>query len=155
MLGILKQEAIETLISRQLIGHLGCTEDQTSYVVPISYAYDGEFIYCHTHEGRKIKIMRKNPKVCFEIDRLEDLGNWESVVIQGIFEELSMEEREKALRILVHRSLPINSSVTTHLGAYWPFSQNDTKIDGIVFRIRIREKTGRYEFNGASHDFPG
>ncbi len=38
------------------------------YVVPVCFAYDGTCIYVHSApEGRKIDILRRNPKVCFEV----------------------------------------------------------------------------------------
>ena len=44
MFGTLNTEEIETLLHNQIIGRIGCQFDNTTYVVPISYAYDGEFI---------------------------------------------------------------------------------------------------------------
>ena len=64
-----KNEEIETMLSSQLIGkRIGCNSNNTTYVVPISYAYDGEFIYSLTREGMKINIMRQNPNVCFKVE---------------------------------------------------------------------------------------
>ncbi|MFL5741590.1 MAG: pyridoxamine 5'-phosphate oxidase family protein [Flavisolibacter sp.] len=157
MLGQLKTEQIEEFLSNHIIGHLGCHADGKSYVVPISYAFDGDHIYCHTHEGKKIEMMRKNPSVCFQVDDLHDLSNWNSVVLWGRFEELHNDkDRNDALQILMNRSLPFNSSSLTQLGANWPFSPADTRdIKGIVFRIRIEEKTGRFESTMQSPALPG
>ena len=115
--------------------------------MPISYAYDGEYIYAHTFEGMKLNLMRKNPEVCFEVDDMHDMANWKSVISWGIFEPITeVSDRNKALRILTDRTLPLISSETTHLSPQWPFPANDADhITGIVFRIRLMEKTGRYE----------
>jgi nitroimidazol reductase NimA-like FMN-containing flavoprotein (pyridoxamine 5'-phosphate oxidase superfamily) len=147
MIGILKDEEIEELLHRNIVGHLGCHDNELTYVVPISYAYDGKYIYCHTREGMKMQMMRKNPRICFQIEELENMSNWKSVVTQGYFEELkSDEERKTALRALLDRASPILASITTHLGKEWPFSPDDIKeIKGIVFRIGIDNKTGRFE----------
>jgi len=32
-----------------------------------------------------------------------------------------------------------------HLGSHWPFVSADDSIEGVIFRIHIREKTGRCE----------
>ena len=58
MFGTLNSEEIEVLLNNQLIGRIGCNANNTTYVVPISFAYDGEFIYSLTREGMKINIMR-------------------------------------------------------------------------------------------------
>jgi len=64
------------------------------------------------------------------------------------------KEKTKALKILLQRPLPIISSITTHLGETWPFSsatEDDlNKIPGIVFRISIKEKTGKLETTSES-----
>ena len=42
-----------------------------------------------TFEGMKVKMMRENPKVCFQIENLESFGEWQSVTCWGEFEELT------------------------------------------------------------------
>ena len=127
------------------------------YIVPISYAYDGTFIYCHTTEGKKTEMMRRNPRICFQVDEMKDMANWQSVIALGEFEELKTEEqRNTALQFLLNRYLPVISSVTTHMGEQWPFRPDDVAtIDGVVFRIVIKQKTGRFENTMQSPDFPG
>lgn len=148
MFGKLSSEDIESLLHTQLVGRIGCTYKNKSYVVPISYAYDGQFIYAHTSEGMKIDMMRKNPDVCFQVDDTKDLSNWQSVIVWGEFEELSKDpERTEALKQLTSRIIPFISSETMHLTSQWPFQDADdiSKISGVVFRIRVTEKTGRFE----------
>lgn len=149
MLGILSNEEVEKVLSHQVIGRIGCHADDTTYVVPTSYAYDGAYVYGHTTEGMKINLMRKNPNVCFQVDVMQDMANWKSVIAWGAFEEVwENEERNKSLQTLIDRNLPLISSETTHLTPHWPFPVIDlSSIKGIVFRIRITEKTGRFETN--------
>ncbi len=157
MLGTLPNNEIEQLLQSQLVGRIGCHADGQTYVVPISYAYDDNSIYCHTHEGLKLDKMRKNPSICFEVEEMVNMANWRSVIIQGIYEELNeKEEKTKAMQTLLNRYLPVISSVTTHLGSHWPFQPDDImQIQGVVFRIVIKEKTGRYEKQDQSPQIPG
>ena len=147
MFGNLNTEEIETVLHSQLIGRIGCHNDNTTYIVPISYAYDGEFIYALTKEGLKINIMRQNRQVCFEVEDIPDLGNWKSVICLGEYEELpNKTERHQALILLHERQLPHVTSATTKLSSTWPFRpDNIDTIKGVVFRIRISKKTGKYE----------
>ena len=56
------------------------------------------------------------------------------------------EERYEALRILTSRQFSGVASKTVQLGNLWPFAPVDiSRIDGIVFRILLSEKTGRFE----------
>jgi nitroimidazol reductase NimA-like FMN-containing flavoprotein (pyridoxamine 5'-phosphate oxidase superfamily) len=152
MIGNLTSGEIEEVLSSQLIGRVGCHVDDITYIVPVTYAYDGEYIYGHTREGMKISMMRQNPKICFQTDHMDDMANWKSVIAWGEFEELSEPgERNHALQKLIARNLPLVSSETVHLSPNWPFTPEDvTSIKGIVYRIKLKEKTGRYEKSNGS-----
>ena len=147
MFNTLSNKRIIDLVSNTVIGRLGCQADGKMYVVPISYAYDGDYIYARTFEGMKLTMMRKNPNVCFQVDKIENMSDWESVIIWGTFEELTdTKEREKGLKILLSKIPPNVSAESVKLTPEWPFPNNDFKrIDGIVYRIRIKEMTGRCE----------
>lgn len=147
MFGKLNNTEIDQLMESQLVGRIGCHANGQTYIVPVSYAYDGAYIYGYTYEGKKIDIMRTNPNVCFEVDDTRNLSNWQSVIAWGMFEELTnKKEREKALIKLQERVLPVVSSETMRISPMWPFSiDNIEELQGIVYRIRLTEKTGRFE----------
>lgn len=147
MIGSLTSAEIEDVLRKNIVGRIGCHANGVTYVVPISYAYDGTYVYGHTYEGMKIKMMRVNPKVCFEVDTMENMGNWKSVICQGTFEELTKDdERKKGIQHLLDRVLPIITSQTVRITPNWPFPLKDlNNIKGIVYRIMLAEKTGRFE----------
>ncbi|MGZ3839290.1 MAG: pyridoxamine 5'-phosphate oxidase family protein [Flavisolibacter sp.] len=147
MIGELSSQQVEDLLSEQVIGRIACYHEDFIYLVPLSYAYDGQYVYARSFDGLKLEIMRKNPNICFEVDNVSDMANWQSVIAWGRFEELKEEEaRKQGLQTLLRRHLPLSSSITTHLGKTWPFSETDLEeITGVVFRILITRKTGRYE----------
>jgi len=149
MFGKLNNPEIEKLIHSQFIGRIGCHANGQTYVVPVSYAYDGTYIYSRTFEGMKIDMMRTNPQVCFEVDDTKNLANWQSVIAWGEFEELKEENsRARALQKLQDRILPITNSETMRISPQWPFPANDLNdVEGIVYRIRLNTKTGRFEKN--------
>ena len=157
MFGHLSEDAIEDLLHQQFIGRIGCNYNDVTYVVPIGYAYDGKYVYAHAEEGMKINMMRENPHVCFEVDTIENIGNWKSVIGWGDYEELADEmERAFAINILLNRGIPKGASKTSYLAPEWPFhSKTTTDIEGIVFRIKLNIKTGRFERGGTiSHNLP-
>jgi uncharacterized protein len=147
MLGVLNKDQMEALLRKCYVGRIGCCADNKPYIVPISYAYEDGYIYCHTDEGKKARIMRKNPAVCFQVENMKSMANWKSVIIEGEYEELvDKEQRSRGMDILLRRYLPVISSVTVHLGELWPFSPDDTsEIEGIVFRISVNAMSGRFE----------
>jgi hypothetical protein len=155
MIGDLNFKEVEEVLKDQLIGRIGCHSNGVTYIVPVSYAYNEPYVYIHSLEGKKIDMMRNNPEVCFEVDVMNDMANWKSVISWGTFEEITrMEERDKALKILLDRSLPIISSEKTHLGREWPFTNNNAnEIAGVFYRIKLKEKTGKFESNYFSPSF--
>ena len=155
MFGTLNDIEMEDLIHRQVTGRIGCHAEGTTYVVPISYAYDGESVFGHTFEGMKLKMMRTNPEVCFQVDDMHNMANWQSVIAWGAFEELPPgPDRSYAVKILSKRILPLVHSETMHLTPQWPFLPNDMEdIPGVIFRIRLAKKTGRFEKTGVASFF--
>ena len=147
MFGKLDDAQIEKLLNTQFVGRIGCHADGITYVFPVSYAYDGICCYVHSYNGMKMDIMRKNPKVCFQVDETKDLANWQSVICWGEFEELTLEnERKAAWQKLNERKLPVLTSETMHITAEWPFPPGkDESSKGLFFRIKFTEKTGRFE----------
>ena len=142
MLGELNKGQIIGLLTNQVVGRLGCHADDETYIVPINYVYIDDSIYAHSGKGKKIDMMRKNPKVCFQVDHIADTFRWESVILWGTFEELVAEERQQAMQAITRRvmllrdkaSLPSSHGIEPEL-------HNDL----IVYRIRITEGSGRFE----------
>ena len=147
MFGNLSESEIDDLLNSQLVGRLGLHDGSMPYIIPISYAFDGKSIFCHTEEGMKMDMMRKNPLVCFQVDNLENLSRWRSVICWGNAIELtSSEERDEAINELLNRKLPVVSSETTHISPIWPFHpHNLADVKGIILKIEISKKTGRFE----------
>ncbi|WP_161486297.1 pyridoxamine 5'-phosphate oxidase family protein [Candidatus Nitrosocosmicus hydrocola] len=85
----MNKNQMEEFLKAGVIGRLGCFNDDKIYVVPITYAYDNGFIYGHTKDGLKIRMMRNNPNICFETDWVKDMSNWKSVIAYGKFEEFT------------------------------------------------------------------
>lgn len=148
MLRELKDTQIETLLKDQLIGRIGCHSEGITYIVPINYVYDGINIYCHSAEGMKINIMRENPQVCFEVDNIKDITNWQSVIAWGKFEEITdITEKQNVLQKLTDRITPymIDDSVTREHGFVDEESDIGATVELIIYKIVVHKKTGRFE----------
>jgi uncharacterized protein len=143
MIGELTSPEIEQVLLRETIGRLGCHADGRIYVVPIAYAYDGEHVYAHSRAGMKIRAMRVNPNVCFEVDQIDDLAHWRSVVAWGSYEELRDADEGRAMAILHSRFASGERSPTSlrHPMMHGAVEQART----IYYRVRLEAKTGRFE----------
>lgn len=68
------RQEIDCIISRARVCRLALCQDGQPYIVPLCFGYDGQALYFHSaNEGRKIEALRKNSKVCFEMDIDQDL----------------------------------------------------------------------------------
>lgn len=142
MLGELDKREIIDLLESQVIGRLGCHSDGETYVVPISYVYKDNAIYAHSGEGKKIDMMRKTPKVCFQVDQIINSSKWKSVVLWGTFEELSDQDRQQAMQSIIHKIMPGNDSP---LGGPSHGIKPELQSHTIVYRIKIENGSGRFE----------
>jgi uncharacterized protein len=151
MLGILNDTDIEIILGRNLLGRLGCTDGVITYVVPVNYVYDGHYIIAHSTDGKKIRYMRKNPKVCFEVDEMEDMMNWRSVIAWGDFEEINDElEKQQILSMMVEKMMKLKVSETAlppHTTHDRPRPHQAGSISVVLWRIAVYKKTGRFEKN--------
>ena len=148
MLGQLSAAEIEDLLAAEMVARIGCHASGRTYVVPVTYAYDGDGLLIQSHDGLKLRMMRENPFVCVEVDRVENLANWRSVIAWGRFETLVGEAAAAAFARLRTRLQSLEVSETTpgaarlHPGEKAIRSGNG---EGAIFRIHLVEKTGRFE----------
>lgn len=85
-----------SLVQSGRIARLACCHDNQPYVVPIHYTYLLNRFFSFSMPGQKISFMRANPKVCIEIEHFSDYQNWQCVVCDGVFHELSSERDRQA-----------------------------------------------------------
>jgi nitroimidazol reductase NimA-like FMN-containing flavoprotein (pyridoxamine 5'-phosphate oxidase superfamily) len=132
---VLPDEEIERLLRESIVGRIACCDhgvhgDGRPYLVPLAYGYDGESIYAHSGPGRKLDLMRAEPRVTFEVDSATTPDRWRSVIAEGTFEEIAdAGERRRALRVIYSSPLAV-----PELGA-----------QTVVFRLRLTSRSGRFE----------
>ena len=146
MLGTLSRDQIEEVLRNNMVGRLGCHDYRGMYIVPITYIYDGESIISHTAAGKKIDMLRSNPQVCFQVDEIVDMGNWQSVIAWGKFEELKGEEAITALQGFAEKLASVMTSETAQPGHDIDVGKlTEGQFKTIVYRIRLGKMTGRFE----------
>ncbi len=110
---ITDKAAMESIILKSSVCRLALSEENCPYIVPLCFGYEDDTLYFHSaREGRKLDILRKNNKVCFEFDidheivEADDACKWtmkyHSVIGIGkgsIIEDL--ESKRKAFNIIM------------------------------------------------------
>ena len=148
MINDLTEDAINLVFSTHCVGHLGCVADGEPYVVPVTYIYDDGYVYGHTNRGRKMDSVRSHPNVCFQVDDIQDMKHWRSVIGWGRFEELEGEAAAKALDLLFTRLPKTRSESSVPAEAASDDIAQQIKLrptKGVVYRVHLDRKSGRFE----------
>ena len=140
MLGELTTTQIEELLRGEVIARIGCISDGRVYVVPVTYVYDGTYVWGHAMDGAKLRAMRAHPEVCVEVEHVDDMSNWRSVIAWGTFEECHDEDWDAGMALLVEHIMPL-----LKFPPHQPPPDMSTLRRGSVYRIRLSSKTGRFE----------
>lgn len=126
------------LLRRNHVGRMAFAFRSRVDIVPIHYAYSGGWLYGRTSLGGKLLTLRHNQWVAFEVDEVNSLFDWKSVVLHGGLYLLEADgpprdvaARRRAVRLL--RSL-----VPDTMRASDPVPFRD-----ILFRIHADEVSGR------------
>jgi nitroimidazol reductase NimA-like FMN-containing flavoprotein (pyridoxamine 5'-phosphate oxidase superfamily) len=137
--------AIRAIMEEALVCRIGLSDDGMPYVVPMNFGLGKNCLYLHcATEGRKLDILRRNDRVCFEMDLLREIrpgaescgwgACYESIIGFGraVIVEGPAEKRAALDRIM------------EHCGAAGPFSYPDvTLARTAVIRIDIESLTGK------------
>ena len=134
--------AIDKIIKEANICHLAMVDGITPYVVPLHFGYLDNHLYFHSApEGRKVDILKKNNRVCFNIladVRVVDLTTkctteFKSVIGTGTANLVTdLEEKIRGLKSILRQTL----------GHEYQIRQD--KIESVLlFRIDIREVAGK------------
>lgn len=137
------------ILSKNCVGTLSLGGGEYPYAVPLNFGFsenDGEFkVYFHcASEGKKIELIKKNPKVCFEVHTMERITGegesacvyscaYESVIGFGCARELTSHDEKKEALIKIMENCT---------GREFGFNENQTR--GVtVFEIAFSEVTGK------------
>lgn len=127
------------LLCSTRLGRLACSKDGQPYVVPIHFVLDSIYLYSFSLQGQKLEWMRANPLVCVHVDEFGDRCKWQSVVVNGRYEELpdriGWKQREHAWLLL-----------SQHANWWEPGGMKPVfggEIPHVFYRIAIDKITGR------------
>jgi len=142
---IKEPKALRAIMEEAPVCRLGLSDDGMPYVVPMNFGLGQNCIYLHcATEGRKLDIIRKNDRVCFEMDLLREVvlgesacgssARYESVIGFGraVIVDDPFEKKAALDRIM------------EHYGMQGPFTYPDTSLAKTrVIRIDIVTLTGK------------
>ena len=141
---ITDKTAMESIILGSSVCRLAFSEENRPYIVPLCFGYEDDTLYFHSaREGRKLDILRKNNKVCFEFDvdheivEADDACAWgmkyQSVIGFGkgsIIDDI--ESKRKALNIIMQH----------YSGNSYEYPDKIVK-KTVIIKVEIEHMTGK------------
>jgi uncharacterized protein len=142
-------EVIEEILKQSQVCRVALHDGEFPYIVPFNYGYQNRVLYFHSAaSGKKIKLIQKNNKACFEIEydsliiRHELPCKWtakyRSLIGYGAIDILTdPEEKKKGLdKIMEHYG---RSAVNI-------YDEKHVK-DIVILRLNIETLTGKQSGN--------
>ena len=142
-------KVLEEILKGSLICRLAMIDGNLPYMLPFNYGYRDGCLYIHSApEGKKIELLGKNKRVCFEVeDKMEITGGekacdwstrYRSVVGYGDVDILTDESgKQDGLQVIMaqHGAPELNE-----------FNPHNLK-RMVILRITIRSMTGKQSSN--------
>ncbi len=138
------KKEIESIISRYDVCRIALCENNSPYIVPMCFGYRDNCLYFHSAaDGKKIDMIKKNNRVCFEFDIHEgliksaNLCDWdvEYYSVIGSGKAFFIENPEEKIRAL--------NIITEHYsGAVHEYRKNS--VDNVrIIKVEIESITGK------------
>jgi len=137
----LTPEACAAFLKRQRLGRLAFSFRDRVDIRPIGYVYREGWLFGRTALGGKVDSMLHNRWVAFQVDQMEDLWNWTSVVVHGAFHLLSDGVTGEPARLREQAMEAIREEFPGALTGADPARERDQ-----IFGIAVQEVSGLEAF---------
>jgi nitroimidazol reductase NimA-like FMN-containing flavoprotein (pyridoxamine 5'-phosphate oxidase superfamily) len=141
---IVDRKGMESVIRKASVCHLAMCDGGSPYVVPLCFGYEDGTLYFHSAaEGRKLEVLRRNDRVCFEISVdheimiLGDPCHWDMRYrcVIGFGRASFIEDQDEK-----HRAL--DAIVAQYTAGSFTYPE-DTVKSMVVIRVEIESMTGK------------
>jgi nitroimidazol reductase NimA-like FMN-containing flavoprotein (pyridoxamine 5'-phosphate oxidase superfamily) len=149
---IRNREVVEELLRSAPVCRIGLAKNSAAgypYVVPVHFVYAAGSIYLHSaHHGRKIEMIKGNPRVCVEIDELLGLKRADRACDFGSrFRSLIAFGRARIVEDGAAKSRALSLLMEKYAGEMYSgksFDFSQQELEGVaIIEIRIEELTGK------------
>lgn len=135
---VLTTPECHALLASQNVGRLAFTFRDRVDIEPVHYVYRDGRIWGRTQHGTKVEILAHHPWVAFEVDRVEALFTWQSVVVHG---RVQFPDPEGSAQDQERYSLGVDAFRSLVPEAFTP--EDPTPDRDLVFMLPVTEIEGR------------
>ncbi len=141
---ITDRDEIAAILAEATVCHIGLAGDDGPYVVPVSFGYEDGSVYFHTAPaGKKLAMLEKDPRCCFEVDICDQVVRNDSPCSWGVrYRSVIGYGRAEILRNPEEKGHGLNSIMQHYGGGTHEFSEQDLG-QVTVIRIAVDTMTGK------------
>lgn len=113
---VTEREALHAILDAAMVAHVAVVRDGLPLVLPFACARDGDGLLLHGSTGAGLLRVAAGDPVCVEVTHLDGLVvarttfessmRFRSAVVHGVAEEVSAEDKERALEVLSDHLFP-------------------------------------------------
>ena len=135
---------IGAILREATVCRIGLADDDGPYVVPVSFGYEDGSVYIHSApEGKKIAMIEKNPRCCFEADICDRVVRSDKPCSWGMrYRSVIAHGRAAVLTDPEEKKHGLNCIMRHYGGGTHEFSKSDLG-SVTVIRIDIESMTGK------------
>ena len=135
---------MESILVGASVCRLALADDGEPYVVPLCFGYRDRVLYFHSAgEGRKITILRKNPRCCVEVNGYEGpLRDSSPCTWEVRYKSVICAATACIVETFEEKKTGLNCIMSHYGGTEYPFSEEELQRVCVV-RVEIREMTGK------------
>jgi hypothetical protein len=135
---------IESVIKNATVCRIGLADAGEPYVVPVCFGYEDRTIYLHSaFNGKKIAMLEKNPRCCFEVDQCDTIIHAERPCSWGLrYKSVIGFGRAYFVSDNVEKKHGLNCIMRHYGSKMHEFSDDDIR-NVCIIRIKIDSITGK------------
>lgn len=134
----LTREECDALLARNHVGRIAFSFHDRVDLEPVHYVYSGGWLHGRTSPGTKLSTLRHHPWIAFEVDEIEGLYDWQSVIVRGVVDIPDPEGSPSDVSAFESTLGLIRELVPHALDPDDPTPERQ-----VLFRIYAEEVTGR------------
>ncbi|GHV95537.1 MFS transporter [Spirochaetia bacterium] len=138
------------LIAQCKVCRLGLSDGNQPYVVPLNFGYTFQdntlTLFFHSaHEGKKIDILKNNPRACFEIDTRHQLIEAATACGHGFaFASVIGFGSVEFITDTAEKIIALNALMKHQTGKDIQYSYGEAELNAVcVYKLKVDEFTGK------------
>jgi nitroimidazol reductase NimA-like FMN-containing flavoprotein (pyridoxamine 5'-phosphate oxidase superfamily) len=141
---ITSRTEINAILAEAQVCRLALAHGGEPYIVPVCFGYEEGVLYLHSgYEGKKISMIRNNPRCCFEVDLFDGIVKGERPCSWGMrYRSVIGFGTAAILTDPAEKKYGLNCIMHQYHGGSHEFSDEDME-KVTVIRIAIESMTGK------------